>query len=133
MGHDPARSASIVLRDDNGTCKVAQRRPQDIYVGNREAVAWVVLGSCRTAPQVEIDRRFKSGGQTEDIFTPGSRLETVGEQGRTIIGTLKDGVASGTKGRKFEYTILINGQPAEYASRADDGILVACPVWPCKY
>lgn len=61
-------------------------------------------------------------------------METEAENGKTIIGTLlKDGLTSGNKGTAFEYTILINGRPAEFASPAERGVLVACPEWPCKW
>lgn len=125
--------ALIVLKDDQGTCKVKERRPQAIYTESSSTVTWIIVGSCQNAPPVAIDRRFEvSGGGTQEVFTQGSSLTTTAQNGHMITATVLPNLTPDDKPVHFEYTILINNQPAEYASRADRGEFAVCPDWPCS-
>lgn len=124
--HSKNEYAVIAVQDKNGQCMVKERRPQDIYTEQESSVTWIVVGSCSGAPAIEIDRAFLDGSATIDLFTPGD-LRTTAQNANTIVGHLKSNLKKGN----YEYTILINGKPAEYASPADRGRFGVCPSWPC--
>lgn len=118
--------AVIAVQDKNNQCKVKEKRPQDIYTEQGSSVTWIIIGSCSGSPAIEIDRAFLDGSATIDLFTPGD-LRTTTQNGNTIVGHLKPVLNKGN----YEYTILINGKPAEYESPADRGNFGVCPTWPC--
>ena len=121
-----------------GVCALQEREPGELRTEAKSQVVWIVVGSCPLKdgnPQtIEIKRTFVKHGQSkgyEPFVEAGSKLKddipTVEGAGIRLRGRLKDVVEKGG----YKYTILINGQDAQWRSRADDGAFYLCPVWPC--
>ncbi len=123
----------IVLKDVNGTCMVKEKRPQTIFTESSSTVTWIVVGSCANGATVSIDHQFTVAGSsdTKDVFVADANLSTTAQDGNKISGVLKSNLTPDGRKVLYYYTILINGQPAEYQSRADQGDFMACPAWPC--
>lgn len=124
----------IQLRTDGGVCKLEQKTPPDIRTESKSLVKWIFIGSCQGGPSVGIRRAVMKEGKGYELFDlndPETKLEeAVPEQtGPPVILTarLKGDIEKG----HYKYQVLINGQPAEFNSPADEGSLFACPDWPC--
>jgi len=122
----------------DGVCALQEKQPGDLRTEAKSQVVWIVVGSCPLKdgkPQtIEIKRAFLKNGQGQgyDPFNDtGSKLKedipSAEGSGIRLKGKLKDAVEKG----RYKYTILINGQDAQWRSRADDGDFYLCPVWPC--
>jgi hypothetical protein len=110
------------------SCKMQQRSPTPIFTSPNGKAAWVIAGDCGKEHTVAIDRQFRmKGGGVRDVMESGDVEEPATDGGRLQM-RLKRDTPEGT----YEYQILIDGKPAEYASPADRGLFVVCPDWPCR-
>jgi hypothetical protein len=116
----------LVLMFENGVCKMGQKQPDSLHTSAGRVVHWVIEGNC-PGHTISIERSFKYNGQSIDILEPGQLSAPASAGGPPITATLKQSVDRGD----YKYTILIDGQAAQYASLADDGDMYVCPVWPC--
>lgn len=137
-GQDPSRGqgknefAVLVVGDATGKCVLREPRPQNLFTTSSSTVTWIVAGSCAGAPEVKIDRNVRTEDGNRDIFATEGELKTTAEHGRTITARLQGNLTPDNEPELYEYAVLINGKPAEYASPAERGRLYACPYWPCS-
>ena len=124
-----------VHTDSTGACRLVEKTPGEIRTQSGSNTFWIIAGTCSGTHTIAIDRQFKKGGQTYDLFeNTGTTLDgTIPSSvtGPSVIlrGKLKNNLEKG----RYTYTIKIDGQPAEFNSRADDGEYYLCPVWPCGF
>jgi hypothetical protein len=134
---------SVVVHD--GKCSLRERHTSEIRTEGNSQVNWIVVGNCPAVngkPQtITIDRKFRKNKKSEEFDpfkTEGSMLSVAipTEAGQSVIlkgMTLdRDQITKNRKGH-YKYTILINGEIAQWRSPADEGDFFLCPVWPCDW
>lgn len=118
----------------NGTCVLEQKTPQEVRTDAGSLVRWLFVGACKDGPSIAIRKTVMKDGQEHQLFdlnSPDTKLEGTAPAtaGPPVILTAR--VIKDLEKGHYKYQVLINGQPAEYNSPADEGDFFACPVWPC--
>ena len=121
---DPPKQEHVSLRIGEGptpgSCVLKEQTPPEIRTESRATVTWKIEGEC---PDHSIGIERQSIGE---VFQDG-RLEAPARANQMLIAILKDRLEKKT----HHYRVLIDNQPAQFASPANTGTLRACPDWPC--
>jgi hypothetical protein len=132
----PQENVVLLLRMDTATntCKLQERTPPELRASSGRTVRWMFIGSCGANTTIGISQQLTRDGRGFDAFDITHQDTRLSEKAPADPSTplvlsarLRDGLEKG----HYRYTVLINGMPAEYNSRADDGSFFICPRWPC--
>ena len=125
----------ILLRTDaSGACVLQQKTPQEIRTDAGSLVRWMFVGACQGSPKIGIRPTVMKDGRPHELFdlsSPETKLEDTAPATPGPPVTLSAKMKQNLEKGHYKYQVLINGQPAEYNSPADEGDFFACPFWPC--
>jgi hypothetical protein len=134
--HPNAKEVSIleVGLDRGGNCVLLENPPDAVVTHNTNQggggrIEWIVVGNCGDADEVGIRPILRlNGADRPDVLeTNGTTFKIKAKHDGRIKLKIKGTPPAGD----YEYQVLINDRPAEYASPADWGLFRICPEWPC--
>lgn len=132
--HDKGKQEIVVLHvnERSGSCKLYDRTPPEIRTQLGSDITWIVAGSC-PGDRISIDPMFRRANGTPVRIVRSTDLngDIAAESGQRLTAQVQTTLPKELQKGLYFYQVNINGVPAEYNSRADDGEFYMCPKWPC--
>jgi hypothetical protein len=118
----------------NTICGLVSNPPDTIWTHNTGTggggkAEWIIVGNCADANTVRINPILTQGGAPRpDVIRAAGPADVPAKHGERLRVIVLPNSAAG----EYQYQVLINGQPAQYASEASRGTFALCPEWPCR-
>jgi hypothetical protein len=113
-------------------CGLVSNPPDSILTHNTQGggkAEWTIVGNCGDTDVIAINPDLREGGTPKPgLITPTGPPRVSAKHGERLRAVVRPTAPSAD----YEYEVLINNAPAEYASPASRGLFAICPEWPCR-